>query len=288
MTLREFLDHYRVSLRESGSHHHVRDGWLGVDCPYCSPNSDRFRLGFNLYHHYASCWSCGYVRYFDALSELTGVPWTEIQSLLEYEIPVQTVRARGRLCPPRGLGPLLPLHRDYLRTRGYLPDQLASQWHLGGIGLAARLAWRIYIPVHYKGQIVSWTTRAVVDEIRSRYISAAPHEESEPHHQLLYGEDHVRHAVIVCEGPFDVFRIGPGAVAVLGLAYSREQVLKLSRYPIRVVTFDATADAQRRASRLCHDLACFPGKTFRVELSGADPGSTSEDEIKELRERFLE
>lgn len=288
MNVHEFLDFHHVPYRQAGEHHHVREGYIGVDCPMCSPNSGRFRLGLNVEHQFSTCWNCGYLRYVEVLAELTGVPWKVVQqSIGDAEAVRQTVRKRGRLCPPGGLGPLLPAHEDYLRVRGFQPALLASQWHLGGIGLAARLAWRIYIPVHYRGQVVSWTTRAITDEIRSRYISAEPHEESEPLHDLLYGIDHVRHAVIVVEGPADVWRVGPGAVAVMGLAYSRQQVLQLAKFARRVVIFDREAGAQRRARRLCRELQGFPGRTFRAELASKDPGSASEDEIRALREEFL-
>ena len=35
-----------------------------------------------------------------------------------------------------------------------------------GIGIAPRLQWRIWIPIHYHGEIVSWTTRSLSDNIK--------------------------------------------------------------------------------------------------------------------------
>lgn len=194
---------------------------------------------------------------------------------------------RGTLVMPAGWGPLLPPHEAYLKGRGFNPHLLKRGWRLKGIGRHGdgRLAWRVLIPVHDAlGGMASWTARAITDEMKDRYRNAKPEEEALPAKSLLYGAMHARHAVAVHEGPADVWRTGPGAVALMGVAYSREQLLKLSRYPVRVVVFDSEPPAQRRAMRLCNDLAAFPGTTHRVELDAKDPGSATEKEIRLLQE----
>ena len=110
-----------------------------------------------------------------------------------------------------------------------------------------------------------------------------------PHKSVLYGADHARHAVVVCEGPIDCWAIGPGAVATLGTAYTQAQALALARYPVRAVCYDAEPDAQRRAARLCQTLAAFDGTTVNVVLeTGKDAAAASKAEVAELRKRYLE
>jgi DNA primase len=130
----------------------------------------------------------------------------------------------------------------------------------------------------------------VSDKADLRYVSAKPAEEAMPIKSTLYGWDYVRHAAIVVEGPTDAWRIGPGAVATLGTSYSKAQVLLLTNLPVRVVCFDRDNEAQRRAKRLCCELAVFPGRTVNVclesHLAASDPGGLRE-EVNELRQRFL-
>jgi DNA primase len=146
------------------------------------------------------------------------------------------------------------------------------------------LSWRIWIPVHVRGELVTWTTRSIGD---GGYVSARPEEERTPIKHCLYGLDHCRHVAVVVEGPADVWKIGPGAVATFGVSYTQEQVALLAEIPIRVVCFDREVGAQRQATKLCRALEAHPGSTCRVELDAEDPGSASEEEVSALRKRFF-
>lgn len=86
----------------------------------------------------------------------------------------------------------------------------------------------------------------------------------------------------------DAWAIGPGAGATLGIAYTSQQMSLLSKYPRRVVCFDSSKDAQKRAQVLCRQMAPFPGTTKNVRLStGDDPAEAEEEELEELRKTFL-
>jgi len=71
-----------------------------------------------------------------------------------------------------------------------------------------------------------------------------------------------------------------GAVAVMGLAVTRSQILKISKYPVRVIVLDSDFNAQKVAKKLCDSLKSFSGKTYNVQLDAKDP------EVL-VRERFL-
>lgn len=289
MTFPEILREFDIPFSETG-HRHVMTGWIGMDCPDCSPGSRKFKLGYNVAHHFCSCWSCGYKPVIKTLVELTGQTARTIREMLgELSSPLAKPEpVRGKLELPRGINPgLLTIHRQYLRGRGFNPTELENLWGLRGIGLARNLAWRIFIPIHLHGKIVSWTTRGVSDDSGPRYISARPSQESVRAKTILYGEDNARHAVVVCEGPTDCWRIGPGAVATLGIGFSREQILRIGKFPSRAVCFDSEPDARVRAKKLCEILTSFPGKTCNIELDAADPGSASEKEIKLVQKYLL-
>lgn len=294
MNITDLFDLYNVPYKKAGQHHHTTPGFVSVDCPHCSPNSGRFRLGFNLTYNYFSCWSCGGRPLIPTLMDLLGENYSRVKEVVgklgRERLPDD--KPRGKLVVPDGVRPLTARHKDYLAGRGYDPDQLQSVWGIQSIGLHPRLCGRLYIPIFLPdGRQVSWTTRSTAQnapEGAPRYLSASPGEESVPHRETLYGADKAKHAVVVVEGPADAWAVGPGAVCTFGLSFTRAQVLLLSRYAVRAVCFDREAKAQRRARELCSLLQAFPGETVRVDLeTGGDPGDADEGEIVELRRRFL-
>jgi hypothetical protein len=267
-----------------------RGGW-DFDCPHCDSGGE-FHAGYNLDGGYTNCWRCGPLNLYETLTEITGSTWHELKILLA-GLPNRNRKSEhevsGRkLHYPTGIQDLLPCHRAYLKQRRFNPDSLVRLWQLRALGLSPRLPWRIFIPVLRSGKTVSWTTRSISDSHPRRYINADKKEEIISPKRLLFGEDFVRHSVIVCEGPFDVMRIGPGAVATMGLAYTRTQVSRIARFPIRVLCFDNEPDAQKRANKLCADLQVYPGKTSVVEIDAKDPGSASPREVRQLRKCFLD
>lgn len=291
MKVEDILRELGVPYLQHGAHHHSTPGRLQIDCPFCSPRSKRWRMGIKKDKNSAACWTCGWHSFTDVLKQITGWDGRRVQEYLKPVIFVQGKKTpqvnRGTLVVPKAVTNLLPVHRDYLTSRGYDPDQLATLWGIKGIGLAARLAWRIFIPIFVNGEMVSWTTRAVVEDTK-RYINARADEEILPAKNVVGGEDYCRSSIIIHEGPFDAFRTGPGATWLGGLEWTRAQILAISKYPVRVICFDNEKVAQRRARLLLSILESFPGETHNVILEGKDPGSAPEEEIKALRRRFLE
>ena len=302
MSITELLEEHSVPYRLHGDHHHVGRNWVGVDCPYCSPNSGHFRMGWSNTKKYLNCWSCGPCRTGETLALLLNISPDRAYKLAK-ELKVRddlnprtrSLDIRGELKIPAGVGQLTPYHKRYLMKRGFAWRNLVKMWEIEAIGMAPRLSWRIYIPIHdEKGEVVSWTTRAISDRQAPRYLTAKANQEKVNHKHLLYGEWKVKgHAVIVTEGPTDVWAIGPGAVATTGLSYGPHQVWRIAQYPVRVICFDSEPAAQAKADKLCEQLAPFEGETYRVRLeSGKDPGECirTEEGRKELdwlRRRFL-
>ncbi len=297
MNIRELLTDLNIPYLEHGAHHHTTEGWVQCDCFQCSPNSGRYKLGINLSLLYCSCWSCGRVSLASFLMESKGLRYPEVTKLLgtvdrEALIP----RAHtGKLKLPDSIGPLLPIHRKYLSYRGFDPDEIVALWRVGGIPLAVKHAWSLFIPVHLGDEIVSWTTRKLTDEGR-RYIAAPSSDEAIPAKDVLYGAEHARYSVVIVEGATDVLvlmdrlaevAVGPGAVATMGTAYTTSQLRAIAKYPKRAICFDREVKAQAKARQLASDLSFAPGETVNVILDAPDPGDADDEEIKELRKRYL-
>jgi hypothetical protein len=291
MNLIEVLQELNIPFNQAGESPHVTTGWVGVECPYCGKGTGKTGLGFCLDgRRVCVCWKCGVKSVTAALIELSGQPYRTIKTLLndlETDPTLVKPKVRGKLQLPECLGPLLKPHREYLKSRGFNPKELVKLWQLQGIGLAPKLQWRVFIPFLYEGETVSWTTRSIVPNANLRYVSAKPEEESIAMNEALWGEDYVRHSIVVTEGAFDAMKIGPGAVAIMGLNVSPTQIMRISKYPTRAVCFDSEAEAQQRARSLCNTLSALPGKTIRIELDSKDAASSSDREVKKIREEFL-
>lgn len=297
MNITDILDHYNIQYKRAGESSHVSSGWVGIKCAWCDNGKGNFGLGIPPNsRRTATCWKCGAHTIAEAIQKISGAPWREILGLLGELAPVRPVeRPRGRLQLPPGLGPLLPCHATYLRDRGLDPERCERLWGVQGIGLAATLAWRIWIPAQRDGEILSWTTRAIGDVPHGqRHRSAGPAQERLPLKSLLLGEDYVRHTVVVCEGALDALALGPGAVATCGVGVTPAQLARIARYPRRALVLDAEPEAQRRAERLADDLTPYPGETLNVVLEAAkDPGdcllsAAGRRELRRLRRLFLQ
>lgn len=285
MTMQDLFDKEGVDYLMDG-HHHCRSGWIQLDCPQCSPNQKAYRLGYPIGGRIFSCWACGRYSLRQALAAILRRPGVgDVLRQLEFPLSVQdhVVRVNGTLQPPRDVRPLMLSHRKYLERRNFDPDILERFWGVQGIGPLTRDPWRLYIPVHYKGEVVSFTTRALIDD-GLRYKSAAPSQEKVFHKSLLYGEDFVpADTVIVVEGPFDVFRIGVGAVSCFGTSFTMAQVERILKYRKRYVCFDNQPDAQRQAKELCKLLSAHDGETCNLVIDAKDPGEAGDKETNELR-----
>lgn len=288
MTIQDILEELRVEYKEAGDHHHARPGWVQLrNCPFCS--SQNYHLGWNLQSNYAHCWRCGGHHPLKVLEAL-GFARNRAQALFPRintpTGPEKRGKSRTTLQEPKGKGSLCDAHRQYLLGRGFSVKAISSLvnlWQVEGIKQAPRLGWRLYIPVVYQGRKVSWTTRAIGKRVHQRYISASAEQEVINHKHLVYGFDFCSHSIVVCEGPIDVWKVGPGAGALFGTAFTTAQVKLLVSIPRRFICFDSSREAQRKANELACQLSCFPGVTENLLIDAKDPGEASAREIKLIR-----
>lgn len=289
MTFADFAREQGLRLAPE-DHHHGRAGWRQLDCPFCGKNSQRFHMGYNLTFRYFNCWKCGSQRPLDVLVALLDVSFSKAHRLwgsIDGTAPItqKYIDAEEKeLVLPSGIDKLTKKHRRYLKGRGYDPEVISKLWAVQGIGLSSRLSWRLFIPIHLHHRMISWTTRAVTEYAKVRYLSASEDEERLPHKRMLYGMDYTaKRGVVICEGPLDVWSVGPGAVATFGLSFTRSQLLQLSKFQTRVICFDSEKFAQKQAEHLADQLEIFPGNTIIATLDSGDPGEASRREIRQLR-----
>ena len=282
MAIQDLLRRKGIPFYDQGGHRHARPGWVQIDCPFCGPGTGKFHLGFNLRHHYFHCWKCGYHRTREVLEALR-ITWREWKEEVggEVERGIKDTPSSSFYSEPKGLGPLKEPHLRYLWGRGFNPERLEIIWKIKGISLHPTLPWRIFIPVYFRGEKVSWTTRSISDRVESKYISAPRKMEKIHHKKLIYGIDFCRDSIILVEGPLDAWKIGPGAGALVGVRYTPSQISLASQFPRRYICFDS--DAVDEAEELADYLSLFPGHTEVILLDSPDPASAPEKELKLLR-----
>ncbi len=288
MNALELIQKLHIPYREHGAHHHTTSRFIQIDCPWCSPGQSRWRMGIRLDGRRATCWVCGPHYVANTLSEASQIPRKTVSKLLEdlEEDEVELKVRAGKLTLPPGVGPLLKPHRQYLEKRGIDPDEASKLWGARGLGQVGRLPWHVFIPIRQGASVVSWTTRSL-DDTGRRYTNARPDEEVVGCNTVLYGEEYVKHTVLVVEGPLDVWKVGPGAVATLGSNPSTHQLLAIAQYPRRVVCYDNEEEAQHKARWMVGQLSIMPGQTSLITLDAKDPGCASEKELSQLR-RYLQ
>lgn len=296
MTITDVFDRLGIPYLTTG-HEHCRSGWCQTDCPECGLVG-HYRLGFDTARPgRVSCWACGPKRLGDVLMSLSGQGWGEVgplvravQASYSAQNKWDTTWAGGKYDPPETCD-LKPVHKEYLKGRKFDWKQLQRYWGVRAVNPYQDkkdhkpYAWNLFVPITYRFEAVSFTTRTVRPDSKLRYLSARKDMEKIDHKSLLYGEDLVPgNTVVVHEGPFDVWRTGPGAVCTFGTAFAPAQVEKLSRYPVRVVCYDSTPEGQAAARKLCDRLEAFPGDTYNYVLEAKDAGEAGDDEIRQLRQ----
>lgn len=287
MNFRDLLEEHNIPIAPAG-HHHTTEGWLSIDCPFCGKNSQSYHMGYNINGGYVNCWKCGRHTLSETLRELLNISYPQAKKLIEkldkYLIPEEEKETYRKhiLKLPFGIVELQSIHKKYIKDRGLNPDEIEKLWGIKGLGIAGELSWRIFIPIHYKGIIVNWTTRAI-GETTKRYIGASKSDEGIPKSELLYGQDYARNTIVIVEGIFDAWRIGPGTVATLGVNYSVEQFKKIVKYPKRIVCFDSDIAGRKASTKLVQELRGFPGETVEITLDSKDPAEAKQDEISEIR-----
>jgi hypothetical protein len=284
----------RIPTAEAGEHHHAHTGWVQLHCPFCSGGREGFHLGFSLGSGALSCWRCGKHTVGETLRALARTHDTR-ELIRKYELhrpfspKEKAEREEKDAPPPPGLGPMLPVHRRYLRRRNFDPDALEREWGLQGTaGLSGIWSWRVVFPIYSETErIVAYQGRTISPTAKPRYRMTADKEMTEDPNAVLYGIHRARgNSVLVVEGATGVWRLGPGCVATLGMKWRKKQAERLRQYNNRFILFDPEPEAQQKAKELAELLSLFPGTTEVVSGFRTDPGDFSDALAERIMRRL--
>lgn len=294
-----FLDEYSIPYVTEGKN--TSKGWVGLPCHFCGDQSDH--LGVNLNSGVFSCWRCGErggpaklvktlldLEWFEAYREVerfsSGLPPKRSEPLSDRRWKDSSLKI------PAGFTKQFPrMHLEYLAGRGFNPGRLIEDFDLWAVGPAGFFRWRVVAPIKIGGKIVSFVGRDVTGRSESKYLIESTDRALLPRRQLVYNLDRVPNdSCLIVEGPADVWRIGDGAVALLGTKFSPEQAWLLFDRGIRQcsVMFDPEPEAQQSARRLAALLSGVMDRVRVIEKqTDGDPGDMSPDEVIKLKKEVF-
>jgi len=285
--VRLLKDHY-IPFSTSGKN--VTPGWVNTGCPICHDKSDHG--GFNatgkeVYYH---CWRCGWSPMPKVISKLLNITPSEAERLLQVysgksTLPEIKIEKKPLVIPG---GPLQSYHRDYLEKRRFDPDFVIKKYGIKGTGPTGNFRFRLIFPITYEKIEVSYHSRDITGVAKLKTKACPKDQEIIPHKEIFYGLDFIQDTIVIVEGVFDAWRIGDGALATFGTAYSLAQVELLSSIqPKRVfIMYDAEPLAQAKAKKLSSTLSSLGLETHIITLHHGDPDDLTTDEVKSLREEL--
>ena len=179
-----------------------------------------------------------------------------------------------------------PCHHKYLKDRNLDPLLMEATWGLKGTRyLSGGWNWRIIAPIHnINGRVIAYTGRTLSTEIKPRWKMTPKVNMRDDPKKLIYGIEkaNVKRGVLIVEGPSDVWRMGPGAVGLLGIDWSVEQAGILRQFKRRFVLFDPGFTSQKQAHKLACWLAPLSGETEILSGFSSDPGDLPQDEANNI------
>lgn len=281
----------------------ISPGWVGLTCPWC--DDDSTHLGISLRTKQVNCWRCGGHRITDLIQEVAHLTYGEALDLLQdyilkEEIPEPTIHRPNSFQLSSYFIPLPQNHpkpvfqelvNRFLDSRGLPPEETCRQWKFCWGGALGPYKFRVIIPVFQYGELVSFTSRDITGQASSKYKALTKEKGRLPLKSTLFNLDSVkdRGNVVICEGPFDVIKLGDGAVGTFGISWSQAQVDLLREKKLRkaFILFDNEPEAQRRAEKLGEALWFIDSIEILCLKNKKDPGELNSEEARQLMKNLV-
>lgn len=265
----------------------VTEGWVNIQCPLCE---DAFNHGgFNPEKGYYHCWRCGG-------HSLKYIVWVltkekDTDKIIEEYSDEITVKRKEEKEKPIVTHVDMPgedlqwYHKAYLRSRNFNPEYLEQKYYLKGTTPSFKFGPRIYTPIYYNGDLVSYQGRSIKeDDSDIKYLTAASDKEKILHKDILFNLDNcIKDYIVVVEGVYDVFRLGDNSCASFGISFTQKQLQLLSQYKRIYFVYDTEERAQKAAEKAGGTIALFSNSYVeQITLDGSDPGDMSDEDAEAL------
>lgn len=284
-----FFKDYNINHATSGNKH-CSPGWIHIHCPFCKSNN--YHLGFNIISGAWNCWRCGKHGLYSILKELLGYNQNINEIIKRYQGNIKQVyetrirpSADKKLLFPAGIIESIPERaKQYLISRKFDHELLERIWKLKYTGPLGDYKFRIIAPIYSNGKLQSYQGRDYTGKSKLRYKACRKENEAQSHQELLYGEWLIkRNTTLIVEGIADAWRMGPGALATFGMAFTDSQILKMCSYKRLFILFDGEEKAIKQAYKLAGILRSLKKvEVHIIELESGDPGEMDQDEADYL------
>ena len=282
----------------------VAPGNINIQCPFCDDHSNHG--GFSISKGNYQCWRCKGGHPVKAVSLAAHIPMDTARQLIQkYSKGVnpflqaeQTHKSNVKSITLPG-EPLKECHRRYLsEVRKFDPEEL--EFYHGLLGTTDVGYWqgidfryRVIIPIYdVWGNLCTFQGRDYTQQQELRY-KCCPVDKAVVHHKhLLYGAELARNKdrIVVVEGVFDQWRMGPGSVATFGTSLTREQVNLISMWKEVIFLFDPEPEAQEHAREYARDISacgcsvevCAAEFGYDAKGNPRDPGDLTPDEARSV------
>jgi len=281
----KFAQDYRIP-------YSVTRKWVQMNCNFCGDSS--MKGGFSISGSVSSCFKCGAHPVLDTIQKLLLCSSQEAEEIIaayrgsySYQKLIMDEDVAASAVDLPGRVKMRKLHRKYIESRGFDPDELTKEWGLRFTGPEdPEWRYRIIMPILHKGKLVSFQGRDVTQKEDVIRYKGARIEESVLHYKkLLYGIEKCRGGVAApVEGAFDMYNMGPGFVCTFGTSLTHAQIRLLAKLDRVIFLFDPDdANAWKKAKKYVLELRTLGVKAERVRYDGGDPGSLSKDDVHYIR-----
>jgi len=296
MDIIEYLEDNGIEVKTSGKN--VSPGWIAIKCLFCDDPSEH--LGIRINDLKSNCWRCGNHSISKIIKQIENcTSWEARQRIndlkkdIEYQ-EQELIISQGFHIDPNKIVKIETIekgfpkiYRDYLKSRNFKPNLLRRKYNLIAGGNIGRYKFRIIIPIYEQRRLVSFTSRTIIKTEPKKYLNPQPGEYAISPKQCIYNIDSVKKDCLLTEGPADVWRFGNGAVAIIGLAFTRRQIIILKEKKIRnlFIMMDSERQAQIVAEDIYRLLRPYVKNAEIVESNHKkDLGDFTRKEAKKLRE----
>jgi hypothetical protein len=299
--IESFLIDNSIDFLTSGKN--IGRGWIGVkNCPFCG--DDRYHLGVNMTTKKVSCFVCGESSMIPRfIKEVLGIPeedWKDVYSFVrkyqDGDIYIDPRHNGKNVIWPLGMQDVSGKGVKYLSGRNFGID-VVDKYKLRETSHTSFLyesdheydfRWRIIIPIIMNRRVVSYTGRSFVSKdpkyqhpnIEASIVSTA---------SCIYNYDSVEEGgtAIICEGPTDVWRLGDGCIATMGVKYTKKQLRFLAEKHLKkvVIVFDENADEQ--AKKLANALIGIVDEIKIAYIGEGDVGDLDPIEAVKIKNDLM-
>lgn len=280
-----------IGIKLTGPGRNVSSGWSGTSCPFCGDTSNH--LGIHNERKIYTCWSCGTKGSLPKLlKELLRCEWNSVFTLLEKHNtgkPISRVEKpdiKTVSLPEKGK--LTDLAKKYLEQRKLDYEFLVDKYSIFDGGISGFFKFRIVLPVYMDKILVSATSRDYTGKSEIRYKGLPSDKSVHPLRECVYGLDHIGDRAILVEGPFDVFRLYPFGVAMMGLRLNPMQMYSLFKKNLSYLLICLDRGTERKAEKIALNLSSFiPKVEIALLETGKDPGECFFSEIMDMKKRMI-